>query len=230
MIRRRIERAIERETIQGFYICSLSCRSVVYKGMFLAEQLTSFYPDLLDDRFTSNFAIFHQRYSTNTFPTWDLAQPFRFLAHNGEINTLRGNINWMRAKEGLLKNPDFGRDIERLKPIIVPGGSDSACIDNVSELLLLSGRSLPHVVMMLIPSAWEQNPLMGVNERSFYRYHACLMEPWDGPAAIAITDGTRIGAVLDRNGLRPAPICTTGSGGLREVQAAGTEHRRPSLS
>ncbi|MFH1996005.1 MAG: glutamate synthase large subunit, partial [Candidatus Omnitrophota bacterium] len=156
--------------------------------------------------------LVHSRYSTNTFPTWDLAQPFRFLAHNGEINTLRGNVNWMRAKEDLLTSPLFGKDIEKLKPIIVPGGSDSAGIDNISELLLLAGRPLAHVVMMLIPPAWEQNKLMAKHERDFFRYHACLMEPWDGPAAIAITDGTRIGAVLDRNGLRPARYLVTKRG------------------
>ena len=157
----------------------------------------------------SAICLVHSRYSTNTFPTWDLSQPFRFLAHNGEINTLRGNINWMRAREELLKSKLFGKDIETLKPIIVPGGSDSMAIDNIFELLILSGRTLPHAMMMLIPGAWEYNNLIDKRLKDFYKYHACLLEPWDGPAAIAFTDGTNIGAVLDRNGLRPARYIVT---------------------
>jgi len=148
----------------------------------------------------------HSRYSTNTFPTWDLAQPFRYLAHNGEINTLRGNINWMRAREGMLKSSLFGEGIEKIKPILREGLSDSATLDNALELLLLGGRSLAHSMMMLIPPAWENNNLMPQHIKDFYRYHACFSEPWDGPAAIACTDGVRVGAVLDRNGLRPARI------------------------
>ena len=151
----------------------------------------------------------HSRYSTNTFPTWDLAQPFRYLAHNGEINTLRGNINWMQARESLLESNLFGPDLKRILPVIVPGGSDSAAIDNVFELLYLSGRPLAQVMMMLLPAAWEQSKFMGDKLKSFYEYNACLMEPWDGPAAITFTDGTRVGAVLDRNGLRPCRYLIT---------------------
>jgi len=175
----------------------------------MPDQVEDFFLDLKDHKLKSALCLVHSRYSTNTFPTWDLAQPFRFLAHNGEINTLRGNINWMHAREGLLKSRFFGKDLEKIFPIIVPGGSDSATIDNVFELLLLTGRSLPHTMMMLIPSAWEENHLLEEKIRSFYKYHACFMEPWDGPAAIAFTDGTRIGAVLDRNGLRPARYIVT---------------------
>jgi len=178
----------------------------------MPHQVEQFFPDLKDENLTSAICLVHSRYSTNTFPTWDLAQPFRFLAHNGEINTLRGNINWMRAKEGLLKSDLFGGDIRKLKPIIVPGGSDSAMLDNALELLVLAGRSLPHAMLMLVPAAWEQNNLISEKLKDFYRYHACFMEPWDGPAAIAVTDGTRIGAALDRNGLRPARYVVTKKG------------------
>ncbi|MFH1768906.1 MAG: glutamate synthase large subunit [Candidatus Omnitrophota bacterium] len=192
-----------------FYITNLSSRTFAYKGLLMPQQLKNFFIDLSDNTIKSSIAIFHSRYSTNTFPTWDLAQPFRFLAHNGEINTLRGNINWMRAKEGLLASPYFGRDIEKLKPIITPGGSDSAAIDNVFELLVLAGRSLHHTMMMLIPLAWEQNTFLNEEIRAFHRYHACLMEPWDGPASIVFTDGISVAAVLDRNGLRPARYIIT---------------------
>jgi glutamine phosphoribosylpyrophosphate amidotransferase len=175
----------------------------------MPKQLADFFPDLKDEEMASGLCLVHSRYSTNTFPTWDLAQPFRFLAHNGEINTLRGNINWVSARERLIRSKLFGADIEKLKPIIVPGGSDSAAIDNFLELLVLSGRSLEHAMMMLIPEAWEHNDLMDKDLKEFYKYHACFMEPWDGPAAIAFTDGRRIGAVLDRNGLRPARYIVT---------------------
>ncbi len=195
-----------------FYIPSLSSRTFVYKGLLMPEQVDLFFPDLRDPRIESAIALVHSRYSTNTFPTWDLAQPFRFLAHNGEINTLRGNINWMAAKESLLANPLFGDDLAKILPVIVQGGSDSAIFDNVFELLLLSGRSLPHAMMMMIPSAWEQHRLMPSELKDFYRYHACLMEPWDGPAAMAVTDGTCVAAVLDRNGLRPARYIVTKEG------------------
>ena len=183
LIRRRIEKAIERDLIGDFYICSLSCRSVIYKGMFLAEQLSAFYPDLLDERFVSNFAIFHQRYSTNTFPTWSLAQPFRILAHNGEINTLKGNANWMKAHECRIAHASFGEDIEDLKPIITPGSSDSSALDAVAELMVRADRSLPMVKTMLIPEAWGQNPSMPQRHRDLYAYSNAVMEPWDGPAA-----------------------------------------------
>lgn len=212
VIRRRIENTIRDSRLKQktfFYITNLSSRTFSYKGLLMPYQVEEFFLDLSDKSIKSAIVLVHSRYSTNTFPTWDLAQPFRFLAHNGEINTLRGNINWMRAKELLLRSPYFDQDIEKLKPIIVPGGSDSASLDNVLELLLLAGRSLPHAMMMLIPSAWEQNDLMDENLRAFHKYHACLMEPWDGPASIALTDGTRIGAVLDRNGLRPARYIVT---------------------
>lgn len=214
-IRRRIEKAVSASGLRQksfFYITNISSRTLSYKGLLMPSQVEKFFPDLRCEDLKSALCLVHSRYSTNTFPTWDLAQPFRFLAHNGEINTLRGNINWMRAREGLLKSKLFGPGFKELLPVIVPGGSDSAAIDNVFEFLMLSGRSLAHVMLMLIPSAWEQNPLLDKKLRDFYKYHACLMEPWDGPAAIAFTDGTRIGAVLDRNGLRPARYLATRSG------------------
>jgi glutamate synthase domain-containing protein 2/glutamate synthase domain-containing protein 1/glutamate synthase domain-containing protein 3 len=212
VIRRQIEKIIRLSNLKQksfFYITNLSSRTFSYKGLLMPKQLDKFFLDLQNQTLESALCLIHSRYSTNTFPTWDLAQPFRFLAHNGEINTLRGNINWIGAKKGLLKSKLFGKDIEKLKPIIVPGGSDSASIDNVFELLVLAGRDLTHAMMMLIPSAWEQDTFMKQELRDFYQYHACLMEPWDGPAAIAFTDGTSIGAVLDRNGLRPARYLVT---------------------
>ena len=190
-IRRQAE---QRISFEGFYITNLSTRTISYKGLLMPKQLSEYFPDLSDPDMQSAIALVHSRYSTNTFPTWDLSQPFRFLAHNGEINTLRGNINWMKAR---------GIDV------IVPGGSDSAALDNAFELLVLNGRSLPHAMMMLIPAAWEQNRDLPEKLRDFYKYHACFMEPWDGPAAVAFTDGTRVGAVLDRNGLRPARFVVT---------------------
>lgn len=215
VIRKKIESIIRDTDLRQksfFYITNLSYRTFSYKGLLMPYQLEKFFIDLRDKDVKSSISLVHSRYSTNTFPTWDLAQPFRFLAHNGEINTLRGNMNWMRAREGLLKSELFGSNIKKLSPIIVPGGSDSATIDNVFELLVLAGRSLPHAMMMLIPSAWEQNKLMEKKFKDFYKYHACLTEPWDGPAAIAFTDGTRVGAVLDRNGLRPARYIVTKKG------------------
>ncbi len=212
VIRKRIENIIRNSDITQksfFYITNLSCRTFAYKGLLMPHQVENFYVDLKHEKIKSAIVLVHSRYSTNTFPTWDLAQPFRFLAHNGEINTLRGNINWMRAREGLLASDVFGDSIEQIKPIIVPGGSDSATIDNVFELLVLAGRSLPEAMLMLIPAAWEQNKLMDKKLKDFYKFHACFMEPWDGPAAIAFTDGTRVGAVLDRNGLRPARYIVT---------------------
>ncbi len=212
VIRRQVENTIRRANLKQksyFYITNLSCRTFSYKGLLMPQQLENFFLDLQDTNLESAISLVHSRYSTNTFPTWELAQPFRFLAHNGEINTLRGNINWMRARQGILKSKLFGKDLKSVFPVIVPGGSDSATIDNVFELLFLSGRALAHAMMMLIPSAWEQNNLMDKNLREFYKFHTCLMEPWDGPAAIAFTDGIRVGAVLDRNGLRPARIIVT---------------------
>ena len=212
LIRKQVENAVRASDIKQksfFYVPNISCMTFCYKGLLMPDQVENFFVDLKDKNITSAIALVHSRYSTNTFPTWDLAQPFRLLAHNGEINTLRGNINWTRAKEGLLSSIFFKDDIEKVKPVVIPGGSDSAGIDNIFELLLLSGRSLPHAMMMLIPSAWEQNNLMDAKLKSFYQYHACLMEPWDGPAAIAFTDGTRVGAILDRNGLRPGRYIVT---------------------
>ncbi|MGD0335547.1 MAG: glutamate synthase large subunit [Candidatus Omnitrophota bacterium] len=215
IIRKRVENTIRASGLKQksfFYITNLSSRTFSYKGLLMPDQVDKFFPDLKDKNIKSSLCLVHSRYSTNTFPTWDLSQPFRFLAHNGEINTLRGNINWMRAREGLLKSKLFGSALKKLYPVIVPGGSDSATIDNVLELLVLSGRPLEHAMMMLIPPAWEQNSFLDDKVRSFYRYHACFMEPWDGPAAIAFTDGERIGALLDRNGLRPARYIVTKKG------------------
>ena len=203
IIRRRIEKQALAENIVTFYICTLSCRSIIYKGMFLAEQLTRFYPDLLDQRFESRFALYHQRYSTNTFPTWKLAQPFRMLAHNGEINTLTGNVNWMKSHEPRLAHERFGDLINDIKPVIQPGGSDSAMLDNVFELLCRTGRSAPMVKAMLVPESLGQNTTMPPDHRALFHYLNCVMEPWDGPAALCITDGRWVVAGMDRNGLRP---------------------------
>ncbi|HMA15157.1 MAG TPA: glutamate synthase large subunit, partial [Kiloniellaceae bacterium] len=212
IIRRRIEKAAELESIQDFYICSLSCRSIIYKGMFLAEQLSSFYPDLLDDRFSSNFVVFHQRYSTNTFPTWRLAQPFRILAHNGEINTLKGNVNWMQAHECRMASETFADHVEDLKPVIQAGLSDSAALDAVAELMVRAGRDLPMVKTMLIPEAWGQDPSMPRAHRDLYSYCNAVMEPWDGPAAVCGFGGRWAIAGMDRNGLRPLRYTITRDG------------------
>jgi len=212
VIRKQVENAIRASNIgqkRSFYITNISCRTFAYKGLLMPHQLENFFLDLKDEGIKSALCLVHSRYSTNTFPTWDLAQPFRFLAHNGEINTLRGNVNGVSARERLLGSELFGADIEKLKPVIVEGGSDSAAIDNFIELLVLSGRSLEHAMMMLIPAAWEHDTLMNKELRDFYKYHACFMEPWDGPAAIAFTDGRNVGAVLDRSGLRPARYIIT---------------------
>ncbi|HLY96574.1 MAG TPA: glutamate synthase central domain-containing protein, partial [Sideroxyarcus sp.] len=179
------------------------------KGLLLAHQVGEYYLDLLDERVVSALALVHQRFSTNTFPTWDLAHPFRMIAHNGEINTLRGNVNWMAARHAAMSSKFLGKDLDKLWPLIVEGQSDSACFDNALELLVAGGYSLPHAMMLLIPEAWAGNPLMDEERRAFYEYHAALMEPWDGPAAVAFTDGRQIGATLDRNGLRPARYLIT---------------------
>ena len=192
-----------------FYIPSLSSKIMVYKGLLLPTQIKEFYEDLKDPDMISALALVHQRYSTNTFPTWDLAQPFRFLCHNGEINTLRGNVNWISSRQSIYDSDLFGKDLDKLFPIATPGASDSAILDNTVELLYHTGRSLPHVIMMLIPEAWEKHPTMREKKKSFYEYHSCLMEPWDGPASIPFTDGRLIGAVLDRNGLRPSRYTIT---------------------
>ncbi|MFQ5785788.1 MAG: glutamate synthase large subunit, partial [Alphaproteobacteria bacterium] len=203
IIRRKIERRVLAAHITDFYICSLSCRSIIYKGMFLAEQLTAFYPDLLDERFVSSFAIYHQRYSTNTFPTWRLAQPFRMLAHNGEINTLRGNVNWMKCHEPRMVSAQFREHGEDIKPVIQAGSSDSAALDAVFEVLVRAGRPAPLVKSLLIPEAWFKAATMPDAHRALYSYCNTVMEPWDGPAAIAATDGRWALAGMDRNGLRP---------------------------
>src|SRR5215213_6961547 len=190
--------------LAGYYAVSISCRTIIYKGMFLADQLGMYYPDLHDPAFVSALALVHQRFSTNTFPTWSLAHPYRMIAHNGEINTLRGNNNWMAARQASVSSELFGDDIQKLWPISYEGQSDTACFDNALEFLVQGGYSLAHAAMMLIPEAWAGNPLMDDERKAFYEYYAALMEPWDGPAAIAFTDGRQIGATLDRNGLRPA--------------------------
>ncbi|MGN6486915.1 MAG: glutamate synthase central domain-containing protein, partial [Devosia sp.] len=192
-----------------FYIVSMSCRTLVYKGMFLSWQLAAYFADLHDPDFESALALVHQRFSTNTFPSWRLAHPYRFVCHNGEINTVRGNVNWMAARQASVSSPLFGADINKLWPISYPGQSDTACFDNALEFLLRGGYSLPHAAMMLIPEAWAGNPLMDEERRAFYEYHAALMEPWDGPAAMCFSDGIHIGATLDRNGLRPARYFVT---------------------
>jgi glutamate synthase (NADPH/NADH) large chain len=193
----------------NYYPVSISCRTVIYKGMFLADQLGTYYPDLHDPGFASALALVHQRFSTNTFPTWSLAHPYRMIAHNGEINTLRGNRNWMAARQATASSPFYGADISKLWPISYEGQSDTACFDNALEFLVQGGYPLAHAVMMMIPEAWAGNPLMDEERRAFYEYNAGLMEPWDGPAAIAFTDGRQIGATLDRNGLRPARYLVT---------------------
>ncbi len=197
------------DSSHDFYMPSMSSRTIVYKGMLLAGQVGTYYADLADRRLTTALALVHQRFSTNTFPSWRLAHPYRMIAHNGEINTLRGNLNWMAARRHSMKSDLFGSDLEKLWPLIAEGQSDTACFDNALELLVQGGYSLAHAMMLLIPEAWALNPLMDEKRRAFYEYHAALMEPWDGPAAVAFTDGRQIGATLDRNGLRPARYIVT---------------------
>src|SRR5688572_4469724 len=214
VIRKRIEHAADAVKVNAlsrrfFYIPSLSSRTLIYKGMLTAGQIQPTFPDLGDSDIESALALVHQRFSTNTFPSWPLAHPYRFVAHNGEINTLRGNINWMHARERLLASPLFGDDLRRLLPIIREGGSDTATFDNVLEMLVMAGRSLPHAILMMIPEPWSGDKGMNAERKAFYQYHASLMEPWDGPASIAFTNGTVIGAVLDRNGLRPSRYYVT---------------------
>ncbi|HET6531661.1 MAG TPA: glutamate synthase large subunit [Actinoplanes sp.] len=210
-----IRKQAERETSQrgiGAYLPSLSARTITYKGMLTPDQLPAFFPDLTDERISSAIALVHSRFSTNTFPSWPLAHPYRFIAHNGEINTIRGNRNWMQAREALIRSTVLPGTIKRLFPIVTPEASDSAGFDEVLELLHLAGRSLPHAVLMMIPEAWENDPDMTPERKAFYRFHASLMEPWDGPASVAFTDGSLIGAVLDRNGLRPGRWWHTSDG------------------
>ena len=212
VIHKLAESKVRRSEMAGrenFYIASMSSRTLVYKGMLLADQVGHYYKDLNDERVTSALALVHQRFSTNTFPTWDLAHPFRMIAHNGEINTLRGNVNWMAARKSSMASEILGDDLDKVWPLIPEGQSDSACFDNALELLVAGGYSMVHAMMMLIPEAWSGNNLMDPERRAFYEYHAALMEPWDGPAAVAFTDGRQIGATLDRNGLRPARYLIT---------------------
>ena len=212
VIRRVVEeQAKSRAPASGgsLYACSFSSRTIVYKGLLLPRQLDRFYPDLREESFASALAIAHQRFSTNTFPSWERAHPYRFIAHNGEINTLRGNLNAFRARESLFRSPAFGADLAKLLPVVDEEGSDSAMFDNVLELLQNTGRSLPHVLAMMVPQAWEGDRDMAPEMRAFYRFHASLMEPWDGPALVAFSDGEQVGACLDRNGLRPARLTVT---------------------
>ena len=192
-----------------YFVPSMSARTIVYKGLLLAGQVGVYYRDLQDDRTVSALALVHQRFSTNTFPAWELAHPYRMIAHNGEINTVKGNVNWLNARTGAIASYVLGDDLPKLWPLIYPGQSDTASFDNCLELLVMAGYPLVHAMMMMIPEAWEQHTLMDDNRRAFYEYHAAMMEPWDGPAAIAFTDGRQIGATLDRNGLRPARYVIT---------------------
>jgi len=213
--RRMVEKAISRSAIPQrtrFYVCSLSARTIVYKGMLNASQLLHFYPDLSDPAVESAIAMVHSRFSTNTFPSWSRAHPYRYISHNGEINTLRGNINWMHARQSMMASPLFGDDLKKVLTVVDLEGSDSAMFDNVLELLHLSGRSLPHAMMMMVPEPWSRHESMSPEKKAFYEYHSCIMEPWDGPASIAFTDGVRVGATLDRNGLRPARYYVTRDG------------------
>lgn len=223
VLRRQAELAVKqtlgKET--RFYVASLSCRTIVYKGLMMATQVPGFYKELADERLTSALAIVHQRYSTNTFPSWELAQPFRYLAHNGEINTLRGNLNWMKSREPNLTSDYFGDDIKKLLPIIEDNVSDSAALDNALELITNCGRTLDHSMVMLIPQAWGQKYPMGPDLRGFFEYHSRMMEPWDGPASVAFTNGKQIGALLDRNGLRPARYTLTKEGFIVFASEAG---------
>src|SRR5581483_4839430 len=215
VIRKQIENAVRHSSIpqkEMFYVPSLSCRTIIYKGMLNSTQVLPYFPDLRDPAVETALALVHSRFSTNTFPTWSRAHPYRYIAHNGEINTLRGNVNWMHARESLLASDLFGDDIKKILPVIDESGSDSAMFDNVLEMLVLTGRPLPHAVMMMIPEPWAGDDAMSAEKKAFYEYHSCLMEPWDGPASIAFTDGTRIGAVLDRNGLRPSRYYETHDG------------------
>lgn len=207
--------------LNEFYMSSFSSRTIVYKGLLLAEQVGSFYTDLCDPLTTSAVALVHQRFSTNTFPSWKLAHPFRFIAHNGEINTVRGNVNWMNARRRTMESDLLGADLDKMWPLIPHGQSDTACLDNALELLIAGGFSLAHAVMMLIPEAWAGDPMMDPARKAFYEYHAALMEPWDGPAAVAFTDGRQVGATLDRNGLRPARFCVTEDGHVIMASESG---------
>jgi glutamate synthase domain-containing protein 2/glutamate synthase domain-containing protein 1/glutamate synthase domain-containing protein 3 len=230
LVRKRAYSEIRESTVSGaeyWYVCSLSCRTLVYKGMLLTLQLDQYFPDLCNPTMETALTLVHSRFSTNTFPSWDRAHPYRYVAHNGEINTLRGNINWMHAREALFKSEHFGDDIKKILPIVNPNGSDSAMFDNVLELLVLAGRSLPHAVMMMIPEPWSNHATMDEAKRAFYQYHSSMMEPWDGPASIAFTDGVQIGAILDRNGLRPSRYYVTKDDLVVMASEAGVLHDIP---
>jgi glutamate synthase (NADPH/NADH) large chain len=224
-VARKYGTRLVRESVrgaEGFYICSLSSRTLIYKGMLTPAQLPEYYPELADESLDSALALIHSRFSTNVLPTWPLAHPFRTLAHNGEINTLRGNVNWMKSREAIIASPLFTEDeIQKMKPITQEGSSDSGILDNVVEFLMMGGRSLPHVMMMLIPEAWEKDPEIPAERKAFYEYQGALIEPWDGPASVAFTDGNLIGATLDRNGLRPSRYCLTDDNLLIMASEAG---------
>jgi len=222
-----IRRIVELAAGPDFYVASFSSRTIVYKGMLISPQVRGFFPDLKDDRLKTALALVHSRFSTNTFPSWELSHPFRVIAHNGEINTLMGNVNWMRARESLLASELFGQDLQKVLPVVRPGGSDSATFDNVLELLMLAGRSLPHAAMMMIPEAYSGRDDLPEHLKGFYAFHSCLMEPWDGPAAVCFTDGRVVGATLDRNGLRPGRWCLTTDGHVILGSEAGMLPVRP---
>src|ERR1041385_8305290 len=212
VIRKRAVTDIRNSGSKGshyWYVASLSCKTLVYKGMLMTEQVAKYFPDLRHPAMDSALALVHSRFSTNTFPSWERGHPYRYIAHNGEINTLRGNINWMHARQAMFESDLFGDDIKKILPIINTDGSDSAMFDNCLELLVLAGRSLPQAMMMMIPEPWTKHESMSPEKKAFYEYHSCLMEPWDGPASIAFTDGKKIGAALDRNGLRPSRYYVT---------------------
>ena len=230
IVRKRAESEIFNSDMKDkgfFYIPSMSSRTIIYKGLLLAPQISSFYRELSDPDAVSALCLVHQRFSTNTFPTWQLAHPFRYICHNGEINTLKGNKNWMHARQSVLRSELFGDDLKKLFPVIQPNGSDSASLDNAVELLCMSGRSLPHVMAMLIPEAWDADSTMAAEKKAFYEFHASLMEPWDGPASVAFTDGRVIGATLDRNGLRPARYLVTNDNLLIMSSESGVLPIRP---
>ena len=232
MVRKRVSEEIrDKHQLSGgeFYVCSLAPRLIIYKGMLAPFQVTSFYPDLRDDDYESHLAMVHSRFSTNTFPSWERAQPNRMMAHNGEINTLRGNVNWMHAREGVLESETFGENLKSLYPIVEPDLSDSGSFDNVLEFLVMTGRSLPEAAMMMVPEAWENHPHMAPGKRDFYEYHSCLMEPWDGPASITFTDGRSIGAILDRNGLRPSRYYLTHDDRVIMASEVGTVPVEPDM-
>lgn len=210
-----------------FYIASMSSRTVVYKGLLLADQVDRYYLDLADTKCVSALAVVHQRFSTNTFPSWDLAHPFRYVAHNGEINTVRGNCNWVHAREKATASGILKDDLHRIWPLIYPGQSDSASFDNALELMVMGGYPVEQAVMTMIPEAWQGNPTMDADRRAFYEYYASMMEPWDGPAAMVFTDGVKIGATLDRNGLRPARYVQTRDGLLILASEAGVASLEP---